>query len=63
MRVLQDSQLAERLVSNARQELQRYCWPVVREQWLKAYRALASTGTKQGAGIGLRGHEVTDVAP
>lgn len=61
IRVLQDSQLAERLVSNAWQELQRYCWPVVREQWLKAYRALASSGTKEGAGIGLRRHEVTDV--
>ena len=41
MRILQDSELAERLVENARQELQRYCWPVVREQWLKAYRGLS----------------------
>jgi glycosyltransferase involved in cell wall biosynthesis len=42
IRVLRDSELAERLVSNARQELQRYSWPVVREQWLEVYRALAS---------------------
>jgi len=42
IRVLQDSELAERLVENARQELQRYCWAVVREQWLRVYRALVS---------------------
>jgi hypothetical protein len=34
--------------------LQRYSWPVVREQWLKAYRALASGEMKEGTGIGLR---------
>jgi L-malate glycosyltransferase len=41
-RVLQDSELAERLVSNAWQEFQAYSWPVVQEQWLEVYRALAS---------------------
>jgi L-malate glycosyltransferase len=41
IRVLQDSELGERLVANARQEVQRYSWPVVREQWLKVYRSLA----------------------
>jgi L-malate glycosyltransferase len=46
IRVLQDSELAERLVSNAGQELQRYSWSVVREQWLDVYRALASGETK-----------------
>ena len=46
VRVLQDSDLADRLVSNARQELTRYSWPVVREQWLEAYRALASSDVK-----------------
>lgn len=54
IRILEDSELAERLVENARQELQRYSWPVVREQWLKAYRALASGEMKEGAGIGSR---------
>jgi glycosyltransferase involved in cell wall biosynthesis len=54
IRILEDSELAERLVENARQESQRYSWPVVREQWLKAYRALASGEMKEGAGIGLR---------
>jgi glycosyltransferase involved in cell wall biosynthesis len=59
MRVLQDSELAECLVENARQELQRYCWPAVREQWLKAYRALASGGIKGGADIGFRPEKVS----
>jgi glycosyltransferase involved in cell wall biosynthesis len=46
IRVLRDSALAERLVSNARQEFQRYSWPAVRGQWLEVYRALASGETK-----------------
>jgi glycosyltransferase involved in cell wall biosynthesis len=63
IRVLQDPDLAERLVANARQELQRYSWPVVREQWLKVYRALASgelaSGEmKEGADIGSRPDKV-----
>ena len=41
IRVLQDPQLADCLVSNARQELERYSWDVVRGQWLEAYRAVA----------------------
>jgi glycosyltransferase involved in cell wall biosynthesis len=42
IRVLQDSELADRLVSNAQREFQRYSWPVVRDQWLDVYRALAA---------------------
>ena len=41
VRVLRDAELAGRLVSNAREEFQRYAWPVVRQQWLEVYRALA----------------------
>ena len=54
IKILEDFGLAEGLVENAREELQRYSWPVVREQWLKAYRALASGEMKEGTGIGLR---------
>ncbi len=46
IRVLQDSELADRLVSNAREELERYSWPVVREQWVEIYRALATDEMK-----------------
>jgi L-malate glycosyltransferase len=46
IRVLQDSELAESLVSNARQEFQRYSWPVVREQWLEVYHALVRNQSK-----------------
>ncbi len=49
IRVLQDSELAERLVANAQQDLQRYCWPVVREQWLTVYRALVFGEAKEDA--------------
>ena len=47
IRVLQDSELAERLVSNAQQEFYRYTWPVVREQWLEVYRGLAAAKKSQ----------------
>jgi len=40
IRLLEDSELAERLVLNARREVQGYSWPVVRQQWLGVYRAL-----------------------
>jgi glycosyltransferase involved in cell wall biosynthesis len=42
IRVLNDAELAERLALNARREMERYCWPVVREQWLETYRTLVS---------------------
>jgi L-malate glycosyltransferase len=44
IRVLQDPQLAERLILNARAEMKRYAWPPVREQWLQVYRAMAKNG-------------------
>jgi glycosyltransferase involved in cell wall biosynthesis len=46
IRVLRDSELADRLVTNAQRELEHYSWPIVREQWLEVYRTLASDGMK-----------------
>jgi glycosyltransferase involved in cell wall biosynthesis len=46
IRVLEDTELAEQLVANAQQELRRYSWPVVREQWLKVYRAMTAKETR-----------------
>jgi len=43
MRVLEDANLAERLVSNARFAIARYSWPAVREQWLEVYREISSS--------------------
>jgi len=40
LRVLRDPQLGLRLAANAFEELRRYRWESVREQWLHAYRAL-----------------------
>jgi L-malate glycosyltransferase len=48
IRVLQDSELAERLVASAQQEFERYSWPVVREQWSQVYRALVSDQSTDG---------------
>lgn len=45
IRLLQDSELAERLACNAKQESQRYSWPIVREQWLEVYRSMISRAT------------------
>lgn len=41
IRVLQDADLAHRLVSNAAEEYQRYSWRAAREKWLKIYKDLA----------------------
>jgi len=40
LHVLRDQQLARHLSSNAFEELRRYRWETVREQWLLAYRRL-----------------------
>jgi glycosyltransferase involved in cell wall biosynthesis len=40
--LLQNPELAERLAENARQEFQRYSWPIVRKQWLEVYRSMIS---------------------
>jgi glycosyltransferase involved in cell wall biosynthesis len=60
IRVLQDSELADRLVSNARQEFQRYSWPAVREQWLEVYRALMSGQSKAPGHLALSGRDSAD---
>jgi glycosyltransferase involved in cell wall biosynthesis len=41
IRLLREPDLASRLASNAYEESRNYSWTVVREQWLKLYRALA----------------------
>ncbi len=38
VRLLKDPELASRLACNAHEELRRYSWETVREQWLKIYR-------------------------
>jgi L-malate glycosyltransferase len=40
MRVLRYPELASRLAFNAREEVQRYSWKTVRQQWLQIYRSL-----------------------
>jgi glycosyltransferase involved in cell wall biosynthesis len=44
LRVLGDSDLATRLVENAKVEANRYNWESVREQWLNVYRGLVARG-------------------
>jgi glycosyltransferase involved in cell wall biosynthesis len=39
-RLLRDSELASRLAINAHEEIQRYSWETVRQQWLELYRSL-----------------------
>jgi glycosyltransferase involved in cell wall biosynthesis len=46
IRVLQDPELAECLVTNAWQEFQRYAWPTVQQQWMKVYGQLVARETK-----------------
>jgi L-malate glycosyltransferase len=48
IRLLRDPELAFRLAANALEELQKYRWTTVREQWLKVYRSLGY-GVREGA--------------
>jgi glycosyltransferase involved in cell wall biosynthesis len=54
MRVLEDSQLAERLISNGVAESERYHWNAVREQWLRIYYALAGRQSAAGANLPVK---------
>jgi len=40
LRVLRDPEFGQRLAANAFEDLRRYRWELVREQWLHTYRAL-----------------------
>jgi len=40
MRLLSNPELAARLALNAHEEMQRYAWETVRQQWLELYRSL-----------------------
>jgi glycosyltransferase involved in cell wall biosynthesis len=55
--VLQDTELADRLVANAQREFQRYSWPVVREQWLAMYRSLVSGEVQRAREITSKGRD------
>ena len=44
IRLLRDPELAARLARNAYEDSQKYTWEAVREQWLKVYRDLATSG-------------------
>jgi glycosyltransferase involved in cell wall biosynthesis len=46
IRLLADNELAVRLARNGRELCRQYTWPVVRDQWLAAYRELAATGSR-----------------
>jgi glycosyltransferase involved in cell wall biosynthesis len=48
IRLLRDPELASRLASNALEEVERYGWTSVREQWLAVYRSLGS-GVQESA--------------
>jgi L-malate glycosyltransferase len=54
VRLLKDAQVAERLVLNARDEMQKYSWQNVREQWLAVYRSLGSEASDRGSLVSLR---------
>ena len=41
IRLLRDPDFALGIASNAHEECRRYCWSVVRQQWLEIYRSLA----------------------
>jgi glycosyltransferase involved in cell wall biosynthesis len=48
-RLLEDRELALRIVRNARAQCSRYEWPAIRELWLEAYRSAISAAPRCGA--------------
>ncbi len=42
LRLLRESELADRLALNAHQDLKKYSWAAAREQWIEIYRGLIS---------------------
>jgi glycosyltransferase involved in cell wall biosynthesis len=44
IRLLRDPKLGAQLASNAHEQLGRYCWSAVREQWLDVYHSLNCDG-------------------
>ena len=43
LRVVEDNELAQRLIIQAHQELDKYSWPVLRKQWLDFYCGVSET--------------------
>jgi glycosyltransferase involved in cell wall biosynthesis len=41
LRVLEDGELSDRITRSAFAEAEKYAWPIVRTEWLKAYRSAA----------------------
>ena len=48
-RLLEDPELALRIIRNARAQCARYEWPAIRELWLDAYRSAVSTSSSNRA--------------
>jgi glycosyltransferase involved in cell wall biosynthesis len=44
MRLLTDTELAQRIISEAREECRKYSWAAVRDQWLELYEGLSVCG-------------------
>jgi glycosyltransferase involved in cell wall biosynthesis len=57
IRLLRDPKLAAQLASNAHEQLSRYSWRAVREQWLDVYQSLNQDGAI-GEHVPLTEHRV-----
>ena len=57
IRLLRDPKLAAELTSNAHEQLSKYCWSAVREQWLDVYQSLNRDGAI-GEHVPLTEHRV-----
>jgi len=47
IRLLEEPELAARIIRNARQECDRYSWSAIHGQWIRLYRELAASGFGQ----------------
>jgi glycosyltransferase involved in cell wall biosynthesis len=49
LRLLEDNELAQRIISEARNECRKYSWSAVRDQWVQLYEGLGQTGAKSSS--------------
>jgi glycosyltransferase involved in cell wall biosynthesis len=57
LRLLEDEELAIRLVANARRECEKYAWANVRDEWLRLYGEVAFVEVNRAEVIGVEAEE------
>ena len=58
MRLLDDQDLANRIISQAREECRKYSWTAVRDKWLELYETCGSAAAQCGKALPYRADSI-----